>query len=377
MKNLRFLLLALTPMLVLMLGACASSDDSSDNNTTGGNPTPTPTACADLGGADGYIDNTTAGVWEIYNQAGLDAYRTQLNSDNTTDAKLMCDIALSTSRAWVPMGSETNRFSGTFDGNNYIISNLNIEDVASSYQGFFAATNTSAVVKNIVFVDAYASADTYVAIVAGRNYGDIINVHVDGINGTADVWGNGYIGIISGRNEGRIIASSATNVRVMVGSSATGIIFAGGIASSGPGDIVASYVDGITINGSDLDTVYAGGLVGFGEPKIYGSFVNNITFTSFGGAGIYTGGIIGSDLNAGTFDGNSFVSTDATLYGNGLEDFNRIDVFKVDTINSLNLTSLPNIQAGIDAYVTANGEIGYTFRQGSNVNTQIPTLVAN
>ena len=38
---------------------------------------------------------------------------------------------------WTPIGNETNRFKGTFNGNGNIISNLTINRPSEDYQGLF------------------------------------------------------------------------------------------------------------------------------------------------------------------------------------------------------------------------------------------------
>lgn len=55
-------------------------------------------------------------------------------------------------REWEPIGTEEAPFIGGFNGNNYVISNLQISTSANSYEGFFGVTN-NAVLKDIIFKD--------------------------------------------------------------------------------------------------------------------------------------------------------------------------------------------------------------------------------
>lgn len=61
--------------------------------------------------------------------------------------KLTDDIDLG-NREWLPIGRETSRFNGNFDGNGHVIKNVNITKLYSG-MGFFGATGTDAVISNL------------------------------------------------------------------------------------------------------------------------------------------------------------------------------------------------------------------------------------
>ena len=84
------------------------------------------------------------------------------------------NIDLSSVDNWEPIGSITNynsRFKGTFDGNGFTISNLNInsEDNTTNGWGFFGAP-VGATIKNITFENANIIGYKYVGVISGANY---------------------------------------------------------------------------------------------------------------------------------------------------------------------------------------------------------------
>lgn len=139
------------------------------------------------------------------------------NGNDYTGKKvtLAADIDLK-NEPWTPIGPNsdtTNKFKGTFDGQNHIIKNLRI-DTASDHKyqatGFFGALN--GVVKNLKFDGAEISGfsegnadgntSNGIAVVAGSIYnsGTISNVEVK----NASVTGNRYVGTISGYVYGNV-----------------------------------------------------------------------------------------------------------------------------------------------------------------------------
>ena len=72
----------------------------------------------------------------------LKAFRDEVNAGNTFAGKtveLAANIDLM-SEEWTPIGNDTNKFQGTFDGKGYTVSNLVITG-NNSYVGFFGFTS--------------------------------------------------------------------------------------------------------------------------------------------------------------------------------------------------------------------------------------------
>ncbi len=304
MKKLRILFLALVPALVLMVTACA---DDGDNG--GSTERPVDPRCASTDNMTGY-DNVS-GTWEIYNRYGLINLNTEvLAGNNSIDVKLVCDIDLkgSESDPWVPIGVYYGtRYLGTFDGDNYTISNLYIDNTEDE-QGLFGGFE--GVIKNLYVKDVNITADYYVGTIVGTNAGQIINTHVSDvtINGTDDV------GAITGDNFGLIYASSANDVKLSVTEDGVRI---GGIAGYSDNAIMISFVNNASLTVNDNNS-YVGGVVGHNDGGgIISSFTNNVSVTD-NYTGTVIGGIVGNNNNSNSIIlENYFITNDASLSGIG------------------------------------------------------------
>ncbi len=73
-------------------------------------------------------------------------------------------------RDWQPIGTEATPFTGTFDGNGYIIENLTVTDKDG---GMFGVNNGKII--NLQLLDVSISSDTAVGITAKTNNGTIVN----------------------------------------------------------------------------------------------------------------------------------------------------------------------------------------------------------
>ena len=58
---------------------------------------------------------------------------------------------------WTPIGNSTTKFTGSFDGNGFVINNLYYNNPAGTYVGLFGRMNTSATLKNITLASGFVS----------------------------------------------------------------------------------------------------------------------------------------------------------------------------------------------------------------------------
>ena len=196
------------------------------------------------------------------------------------DIRLTCDIDLG-GYQWTPIGTKTNNFIGTFDGNGYTIKNLFIEDSEAkegkAYIGFFGYAK-DATIKNVTFenvnlniacldidhsqghigavagslegtskiedvtikgdikVESTVTANgaSRVAVVAGGNaYGDVTmkNVHVIANEGSY-LKANNYVGALAGQLQGKSVFENCSSNIDVTGTK----FFAGGIIGLAAGD---------------------------------------------------------------------------------------------------------------------------------------------
>lgn len=247
------------------------------------------------------------GSWWIYNLDGLKAFRTQISTNPSINAKLVKDIDLGTDN-WTPIGSESSPYKGKFDGNGKKISNLNIKitEKEGTYQGLFSSLD-EATVQNLGIESGSIDAAQYIGSIAGsmKNNSVIINCynkalvtgHGDASNTMA--MAGGIVGycensqIIACYNEGEIGKSSVT--------ATVNNCDMGGIVGHIKGNsyIIATYNRGsITQNGGPRQGGIAGKLDA--ATKLYGVYNSGLTVksNSWGIAGGGSHSDIATSLNA-------------------------------------------------------------------------------
>jgi hypothetical protein len=198
-----------------------------------------------------------ANVIEITDQSELEAVRNNLSGKYI----LMNDIALELSGSgWTPIGTDSARFTGVFNGGGHKITSLWISRSSTNYVGLFGYIGAGGRVKNLgVDINGAVIGAKYVGGIAGYLLsGEIINSYVAG--GTVrdnDASSGGYIGAIAGQIQNSNITNSYA-----VNSLVKGRLYAGGIAgyTNGSSFITKCY--------SAVDTVettsgYNGGISGY------------------------------------------------------------------------------------------------------------------
>lgn len=193
-------------------------------------------------------------------------------------------------KSFKPIGSDGNAFYGKFDGIDYNIFGLNIDNNGKSNIGLFGETN-GAVINNVTLVGG--------KIVGGNNTGALIghaiNTTVTNVVNSAEVNGNINVGGIIGASTGSVI-SNAINT--------------GSVNSNGGSDN----------NGGTVSS--AGGLIGamYKGSKLIG---NSYNLGDVSGKGHNVGGLVGSASN-------STIGNPSIVNGKPVENietvYNRMDV---------------------------------------------------
>ncbi|MBQ8174855.1 MAG: leucine-rich repeat protein, partial [Clostridia bacterium] len=179
-------------------------------------------------------------------------------------------------RAWTPIGSVTNIYTGTFDGNNKTVSGLYFNDSATSYVGLFGWVGSGGTVKNVGVIDSYLSGYQGVGGVVGVNHGTVQSCYNSGT-----VSGSNYVGGVVGNNAGTV--TNCYNTGTVSGSSDVG-----GVVGVNHGTVQSCYNTG-AVTGGDYSSV--GGVVGGNVGTVQNCYYNTET---------YTGNAIGK--NDGTVD---------------------------------------------------------------------------
>lgn len=247
--------------------------------------------------------------YQIINGQHLNNVRDSLNAHFIQ----LSDINIAELNSWIPIGSDTNPFTGSYNGDHNSIHGLAINRPGENNLGLFGYISDSAVLTGVVLED--------VAIVGNDTIGGLVG-YIDGglvteSSVSGNITGQNGVGGLAGYNDGGTIEYSLANVELegsinaggLAGANiANGIIRnsyargnvtanenAGGLAGYVPsGTIEMTYSSG-AVNGNDN----IGGLIGSdggNNPTIASSYwdVNaSGQTTSAGGTGLATGQMTG------------------------------------------------------------------------------------
>ncbi|MGY3132340.1 VCBS repeat-containing protein [Bradyrhizobium sp. USDA 4501] len=246
-----------------------------------------------------------------------------------------------------PIGSTTNPFTGTFDGNGHTINGLHIVG-NGIYVGLFAEVGAGGKISNLGLTNLSVSAPRGYDVggLAGRNLGTIENSYTTGtISGTAGNFVAGLNGIaiggVAGWNFGTIKDSYSS---ASITSASTIFVDLGGLAGGNSGLIDHSHANGAIIGHSGA---YGSGLVEIG------GLVGSLGFATAGGTILHsyaTGSVIsdGSNTAAGGLVGTSVSSS---------------TIFQSYATGSV-ITGGPSWDGGLVG-ILFNGTISQSFAKGS------------
>ncbi len=201
---------------------------------------------------------------------------------------LINDIDCSDTSGWnsgagfVPIGTPSSTFTGTFDGQDHKITGLFINRPSTSYVGLFRMNSNT--IKNVGLVNVNINGDFIVGGLAGQNY----YATIENSYTTGNVTGGHYSvgGLVGSNDVGAIITNSHAT------GSVTGKGLVGGLVGSiSDGTITNSYATGSVTGEWEL-----GGLVGF--INSLGTITNSyatgsVTANSLGLN--YVGGLVGDN----------------------------------------------------------------------------------
>lgn len=182
---------------------------------------------------------------------------------------------------FVPFGSNTNKFSGTFDGDGHTLSGVNIS-FSEDFVGLFRVIAQSGTVKNLIVDNFTVNGKNNVGAIVGYNIGavyncDVNNTYVSGYENVAAAVGNNF-GLISYVN-----TDATVNGTVIVGGVA-------GLNESGVVSFCFNKGDIIGVTSGSTKSTEVGGVTGKNFKKV--SYSGNSGTVS---ADSYAGGVIGAN----------------------------------------------------------------------------------
>lgn len=240
----------------------------------------------DFAGGNGSKENP----YQISNWTHLNSIGTHLDAnfilendlDSTTDG--YGDHASDTAndgKGWNPIGDYSlDPFTGTFDGNNYEIRDLNINRTDTDYIGIIAYSSDSEIY-DLGVVNVDISGDKYVGGIIGENDGMVNNSYTSG-----NMNGDRYVGGFIGRSKGDI-SNSYSDVDV---------IFEGQYGGGFIGDINTMTLNNSYSTGNVSGGTEIGGLVGYNfDSTIRNSYATGVVDSDYVDSENDIGGLVGSN----------------------------------------------------------------------------------
>lgn len=204
---------------------------------------------------------------------------------------LMNDLDLAGITNLTRVGNDLEPFTGTFDGDNHVISNAVINQLVNNV-GLFGFLGAGAQITELGLSNPTVTGDINVGGLCGWNAGTIIACYV-----TGTVTGNFYVGGLCGVNESTISTSYATG-------SVTGFDTVGGLCGTNYGTITSSFSTGSVTGNANV-----GGLCGYNEFMLFGPGIIS---------GCYATGIVAGSSNAGGLCGWNWMGSISTCYSAGM-----------------------------------------------------------
>ena len=230
------------------------------------------------------------------------------------------------------IGTNVNQFTGSFDGNNFTLSNFRYIDNLSDYIALFAYVGAAGVVKNLtVDTGLYrVEGKSYVGAIIGRSDNSQSNLSAKGVvvgSGVNSQYIGGAIGYMVGnlsdsistasvanlvnRNTGGLVGyiqGSIDNASVTVNVTHNGAEFSGGVAGQvTSGSITNTYAQGAMFISPTGANFLHGGIVGNLNNGNLSNSWSSISITSVGASTV--GGLVGGLATANTISNASSSST--------------------------------------------------------------------
>ena len=232
------------------------------------------------------------GSYTVTTADGLKNVAKLVNEEGKTDINITLDTDLTLTGEWTPIGTESQPYTGTFNGKDKTITGLTVNQEGTNYVGLIGYLGSGGKVQNVVLEGVQITSDNssgYAGGVAGDSWGTIENCSVSG-----SVSGTTFVGGVVGSQWGGSITGCNSSATVK------GVIFAGGIAgeTNSGASLTGCYATGdVTVENDGTNNSHAGGVVGYnGGGTLTACYATgNVIGTGTGTDPIYVGGVTGSN----------------------------------------------------------------------------------
>ena len=254
----------------------------------------------------GYTVSEDGRTYNVTSAEGLKAVADIANNGNLGINITLTENINLIDMEWTPIGTESQPYTGTFDGGNHTITGLTVT-TSDQYAGLFGFIGSGGKVKDVTLKDVKIESNNEMSAVggvAGRSYGGKIeNCSVSGsVSGSGK---NSAVGGIVGYQSGGFLTGCSSSATVNAGNIVGGV--AGGTYSA---TLTGCYATGdVTLESINLGGNFAGGVVG--------SNTNSSTLIACYAAGSVTGSGSGTIYVGGVTGTNDEGTLTACYHANG------------------------------------------------------------
>ncbi|MBO7650839.1 MAG: hypothetical protein J6S79_08860 [Lachnospiraceae bacterium] len=303
------------------------------------------------------------GAREISNYDELKRFAAEVNGDgNNNPNPVLCGILLNDISAsasangnpWTPIGTESQPYTGTFDGNGKKITELTIEDTSKDYVGLFGYVGSGGTVQNVALEAGSIKGNDHVGGVAGWNSGKVSNCYNTGAVRSES---GDFVGGVVGRNHGTV--SNCYNT-----GDVSGRYYVGGVAGYNYHGTVSNCYNTGAVRSESGD--FVGGVAGF---NYYGT-VSNCYNTGDVSGRYYVGGVAGNNYS-GTVS-NCYYNKSICLIGaiNSTDDSDH----NVIGLTTPRMTGISADLSGFQEFKDANGNDVWLFKENTDGIYYYPLL---
>ena len=274
------------------------------------------------------------GSYTVTTADGLKNVAKLVNEEGKTDINITLDTDLTLTGEWTPIGTESQPYTGTFNGKDKTITGLTVNQEVTNYVGLIGYLGSGGKVQNVTLTDVSVTGYWYVGGVVGANDKGTVTA----CTASGSISGSSRVGGVVGYNGGTMTGCT-------VSGSVSGDSSVGGVVGWNGGTVTACYATSDVSGYSDV-----GGVAG---RNYYGTVT-----------GCTSSGSVSGSLNVGGVVGYNYGIVTA-CYWSGLPDNDNGGATKVDGTNV-------TWQTAVDAMNAALQNAGSEWRY--ELTGALPTL---
>ena len=256
------------------------------------------------------------GSYTVTTADGLKNVAKLVNEEGKTDINITLDTDLTLTGEWTPIGTESQPYTGTFNGKDKTITGLTVNQEGTNYVGLIGYLGSGGKVQNVTLTDVSVTGYWYVGGVVGANDKGTVTA----CTASGSISGSSRVGGVVGYNGGTMTGCT-------VSGSVSGDSSVGGVVGWNGGTVTACYATSDVSGYSDV-----GGVAG---RNYYGTVT-----------GCTSSGSVSGSLNVGGVVGYNYGIVTA-CYWSGLPDNDNGGATKVDGTNVTWQTAVDAMNAAL------------------------------